>query len=176
MLQWQRGILLMKLWEGRLSYASPKSSICIVLESGYIWQAFFLFSHGFGTCQSGEAEWTSCSNLNWENRCGFAFCYVLSLRLPWKYLWVISTPKPHSSHVDTLQLCYKKKIFSFFFLFLHLVMLPQIIWVLWIMIVECIRINFISHNHPWVWVLICIIPILGPTNQQREMVTSQDYL
>lgn len=116
LLQWQRGILLMKLWEGRLSYASPKSSICIVLESGYIWQAFFLFSHGFGTCQSGEAEWTSCSNLNWENRCGFAFCYVLSLRLPWKYLWVISTLKPHSSHVDTLQLCYKNKYFPFFFI------------------------------------------------------------
>lgn len=141
LLQWQRWILSVKLWEGRLSYASPKSSICIVLESGYIWQAFFLFSHGFGTCQSTEAEWTSCRNLNWANRCGFAFFYVLSLRLSWKHLWVISTPKLHSSHVDTLQLCYK-------FFFLHLVMLPQIIWVLWIIITEFIRINFISHHCP----------------------------
>lgn len=171
LLQWKRGILLVKLWEGRLSYASPKSSICIVLESGYIWQAFFLFSHGFGTCQSTEAEWTSCSNLNWANRCGFAFCYVLSLRLPWKYLWVISTPKLHSFHVNILQLYYKNTFFA-----LHLIMLPQMIWVLQIIITEFIWIHFISNNHPWLWVFTCIISILGPTNQQREMVISQDYL
>lgn len=168
----------MKLWERRLSYASPKSSICIVLESGYIWQAFSLFSHGFGTCQSTEAEWASCSNLNWENRCGFAFWYVCSLRLPWKYLWVISTPKLHRSHVDTSQLCYKRKYFTksfFHFLFFYLVMLLQINSVLWTSIVEFIRIHFIPQNHPEVWVLICIIQTLESAKWEWERVTSQDF-
>lgn len=71
----------------------------------------------------------------------------------------------------------QKEIFYwiFFFYFYYLVMLLQINSVSRITIIEFMRIHFISNNCPEVWILICIIQILGSTKWEWERVTSQDF-